>query len=122
MNTKRQIPTAKRKTTTMYSININGYEYSRQLLFSPRSKSDYRDSSDPLTRRLYAALDAESEKEVSPFYHCAADCLLDYIFFVCACLFEDRDPTLQIDKHLGWTTMKANDPYRELPLAFLSAK
>ena len=105
----------------MRSININGY-LSTYLLFSPRSKSDYRDSSDPLTRRLYAALDAESEKEVSPFYHCAADCLLDYIFFVCACLFEDRDPTLQIDKHLGWTTMKANGPYRELPLAFLSAK
>lgn len=101
----------------MRSININGYEYhSKDLLFSPRSKSDYRDSSDLLTRRLYATLDDESKKEKSPFYDYIAFILLNDIFFVCACLFEDRDPTLQIDKHLGWTTMEANVKYRELPL------
>lgn len=107
----------------MYSININGYEYlSKHLLFSSRSESDYRDSSDPLTWRLYAALDAECEKEESPVYFCNTEILLNDIFFVCACLFEDRDPTLQIDKHLGWTTKKAYVKYRELPLFYKLAK
>lgn len=107
----------------MRSININGYEYqSTYLLFSPRSVSYYRGSSDPLTRRLYAALNAESVKEVSPFYSRDAGILLNNIFFVCACLFEDRDPKRQIDKHLGWTTMEADEDYRELPLYYTLAK
>lgn len=109
----------------MKSININGYEYyidTRIFLHPLRSVSDYRDSSDPLTRRLYAALDDESVKKESPFYGYYADYLLDDIFFVCACLFEDRDPKRQIDKHLGWTTMEADEDYRELPLYYSLAK
>lgn len=96
------------------SITINGYEYdkeTRELLYSSRDSSYYSHSKDPLIRNLYATLNRESDKKGSPFYNWFPHILLNSIFYICACLYEDDNPISQIDNHLGWIELNANQSY-----------
>ena len=104
------------------AITINGYKYdkeTRELLYSSRDSSYYCDSTDPLTQRLYEALDKESNKNESLFGTRSACFTLDDIFFICACLYEDNDPNIDIDKHIGTIT---DGEYPESPLDGLNAQ
>lgn len=104
----------------MKAITINGYRYgywTRELIYSRRDDAYYRNSTDPLTKKLYAALKNEERNFESPFFGMSANQLLDDIFFVCTCLYEDDDLEIDLDKHLGWISMRYNQIYTDSHLS-----
>lgn len=96
-------------------LNINGYKYdrnSRDLIYTTRDCEYYRDCGDPLRQNLYELCVVGTYTPESIFYQCSPYFVLNDIFFVCACLYEDETPEQNIDslqKYLGWTHFKEKD-------------
>lgn len=100
----------------METITINGYRYgywTRELIYSRRDDAYYRNSTDPLTSRLYKSLKDKEKIIKSPLQGMPADWILYEILFVCACLYEEDDRSIDLNKYLNWIAINPNESYFE---------
>lgn len=94
---------------------INNYSYDnekKQLMYAKRGYAYYRDGDDPLKRKLYAHLTIRTNHKTSIVYNLQSEDILNDVFFVCACIYDDDCPEKETkQKYLDWIDLSAFDNY-----------